>query len=358
MTRVVSLETLKAERMKEQGEKVTHARFKVGAEAGDLREVEIKRVNGEMAPVKLNKAVGEMLTSRQMREELAAKVVLDVEMGRDEVPLLYKEIYDTISDASLPELLKAKWVTRGTAIFTRHIEGREVEWGALDAESGPTAQLGVWTAGISYTRQMEEWNAMWEFEIINKAFGEAYNALLNDLHLSPITTYEYKKENTTEAVYVKADESKGTQSDHHAYLSLRETLRAAKKATVTDKRPATVLLVNSVDVDAVTEAVGAREINGTSYSATEGFPTIVAYDGYEVTVSGVDYKYKGVSPGEAYYIRPKKGFKELEKHPLMVNSYLGDVSKLEAAQVIGETWRGVVAAVEENVQKVILPVKK
>lgn len=355
--KVVSLDTLKAQRAK-QGEQLKQVRFRVGGTADDVREVEVKSVNGEMAPVKLEKPVGEMLTSRQAREELSAKVVLDVEMGREDVPLLYTDIYDTISDTSLPELLKAKWATRGIAVFTRHIEGDEVKWGALEAESGPTAHLGVWTAGISYTREMEEWNSMWEMEIINRAFGEAYNALLNHLHLSPIVTFDYKKGNVTDAVYIKADGTKGAESDNHAYLSLRETLRAAKKDTVTDKRPASVLLVNSADLDDIREAIGSREISGTSYAATDGFPTVVVYDGYEVTVSQVTHKYEGVRPGEAYYIRPKKGFKELVKHPLMINTYLGDVSKLEAAQVIAETWRGVVAAVEENVQKIKLPTKK
>lgn len=348
--KIHSIETLKEERRKGTIETAVPFVFN-----GEQSEVTKKIVNGEMETYELGAPIGEMMTSETSRKELIQKVVLDVELGREEVPTLYGPIYDTLVDANFPKEFEAKWAQHGTVVFFEHLEGGEVKFGSLQAEQGPIARIKGYAAGFEYTKEMEIFNQTFNFEFLNRAFGEAHNAILNHLHLAPIINFDYKQKNKTAAVYVKADGTAGTAQDHHYILSLRETIRKALKDARTAKRPGTILLANSADKEDIEDALSSFTIQATPYGATGGITDIIYYDGWETQVSKKSYAYAGVEAGKAYLIRPKRGFKELVKQSLQVNAHVGDASRLVEAQIIGDFWRGVFAAVEENVQEITLP---
>lgn len=314
-----------------------------------------KIVNGEMETYELSKPIGEMMTSEIARKELVQKVVLDVELGREEVPVLYRPIYETIADPNFPKEFEAKWAQHGSVIFFEHLEGEEVKFGSMRAEEGPIARIKGYAAGFEYTKEMEIFNQTFNFELLNRAFGEAHNALLNHLHLAPIIKFNYKAANKTGPVYVKPNGEQGTANDAHFILSMRETIRKGLKDSRTAKRPGTVLLANSANKEDIEDALSSFTINGTPYSATGGITDIIYYDGWETQVSKKTYAYDGVPAGKAYLIRPKRGFKELVKQGLQINSTMGDITRLVEAQIVGDFWRGVFAAVEENVQEITLP---
>lgn len=322
---------------------------------GKEETVPKKIVNGEMEVIDIDKPIGEMMTSESSRKELIQKVVLDVELGREEVPVLYNPIYDTLTDPNFPKEFEAKWAQSGTVVFFEHLEGEEVKFGSLQAENGPIARLQGYAAGFEYTKEMQMFNQMFNFEILNKAFGEAHNAMLNHLHLGPIIKHSYKAGNKTAPIYVKPDGNAGTSSDAHHMLSLRATLRQALKDARVAKRPGTVLLANSADKEDIQEALGSMTLQATPYGATSGILDIIYYDGWETTVARKSYEYPGVPQGKAYLIRPKRGFKELVKQGLQVQTTIGDLSRLVEAQIVGDFWRGVFAAVDENVQVVEFP---
>ncbi|EGQ21077.1 hypothetical protein HMPREF9372_3360 [Sporosarcina newyorkensis 2681] len=348
--RTHSIEELKEKRRK--GTIETEVSFLLD---GKEEVVPKKIVNGEMEVIDIDKPIGEMMTSETSRKELVQKVVLDVELGREEVPVLYNPIYETLTDPNFPKEFEAKWAQTGSVIFFEHLEGEEVKFGSLQAESGPIARLQGYAAGFEYTKEMQMFNQMFNFEIMNKAFGEAHNALLNHLHLGPIIQHNYKAANKTAPVYVKPDGNAGTSGDAHYMLSLRATLRKALKDTRTAKRPGTILLANSADKEDIQDALGSMTLQATPYGATSGITDIIYYDGWETDVARKSYAYEGVPQGKAFLIRPKRGFKELVKQGLQIQSTIGDLTRLVEAQIVGDFWRGVFAAVEENVQLVELP---
>ena len=296
---------------------------------GKRHEVKKKLVNGEMETLSLVKPLGEMLTGASLAQftELVQKVVLDVELGREAVPLLYKPIYDTIENKDMPQIIDAKWALRGTVVFTEHMEGEEVKFGRLQAEEGPTARILTYAAGFEYTKEMAAFNDSFSLEVLNKAFGEAYNALLNHLHLGPILTFSYKAANKTDY--------QGEQGDS-AWLGLYKTLTKALATTKTAKRPATVLLASSTDQPNIEMALkGGYQVGGTVYPAVGGISAVIFYDGWSVQVGRKSYEYAGVTPGKAYLIRPKRGFKELVKQDLQIEATQGDLSRLVESQLIG-----------------------
>lgn len=307
-----------------------------------------KLVNGEMETLALTKPIGEMMSfgSTANLKDLLRKVTLDVELGREEVQLLYNPLYDTISDPNLPQLLDAKWALYGNCIFLEHIEGEEIKFGSLSAEHGPTARIQTYATGFEYTKEMLDYNQIFNVELLNKSMGQAFNALLNHMHLYPIIGYFYKTANKT-AFQGKADDP--------VWLGIWRTLNQAIKDAVIAKRPGTILLASSADQTDIEMAIrGGHQLEGSIYPSISGITTVIYYDGWSVSVGKKSYEYKGVAPGTAYLIRPKRGFKELIKKDLTTETGNEDLSRMVEAQIVGYCYRGVFAAIDENVQQIAL----
>lgn len=343
MFKVISQDTLLEQRRKlnieEQVPFITN---------GETDYVTKKMVNGEMETLELEKPLGEMMSfgSTANMKDLMRKVTLDVELGREQVQLVYTPIYEAIRDANLPQVLDANWALYGNCVFLEHMEGGEVKFGTISAEHGPTARIQTFTTGFEYTKQMIDFNQTFKVEILNKSMGEAYNALLNHLHLSPILKSTYKSANKTT--------HKGQEGDP-TWLAIWRTLAEAKKDTVKAKRPANILLASSADqIDIEMALRGGHMLNGSTYPAITGIDTVIYYDGWDVTVGKKSYSYPGVEPGKAYLIRGKRGFKELVKKDLTTESGNQDLSRMVESQIVGYCYRGVFAAIDENVQEITL----
>jgi hypothetical protein len=317
-------------------------------------------INGEMSVPRLHKPIGEMLTTGDGLKELTNKIVLDVELGREKNPILYKAIYELLSDQNFPRQFEAKWALSGSVVFLEHMEGEEIRFGSLRAEQGPTAFIKTYAAGFEYTKEMVEFNEKFNFELLNRSFGEAHNALLNHLHLSPLFQFAFEEKNQTAARYVDRNgeaiisEDEEVLKKSHYILSLRETFRKAIKDCEVEKRPATVLLVHPANKEDVLDALNRMVLGETTYRPLE-IPELITYGGWTSQVGKRTYDYPAVPLNKAYLIRPKRGFKELIKKDLEIQSKDGDVSRLIEGQVIGYSMRGVFAAVEENVQEITLP---
>lgn len=341
--KIISIDTLRDERRRANIEHPVP--FVVN---GEEHEVIKKIINGEMETLELTGAIGEMMTSGSMEQykELLRKVVLDVEIGREAVPLLYKPIYDLMQDPNMPKLIDAKWAMYGTVVFTEHMEGEEVKFGRLAVEHGPTARIVTYTAGFEYTKEMKDFNDSFSVEILNRAFGEAYNALLNHIHLYPIISFSYEANNQT---------AYQGEKDEDLWIGLWRTLNKALSDSRTKKRQGTMLLASSMDQDNLEMAIkGGYQIGGTTYPAVSGIESIIYYDGWETTVGRKSYEYAGVTPGKAYLIRPRRGFKELLKRDLTIEATMPDLSRLIESQIIGYAYRGLYAAVDSNCQEIAL----
>lgn len=342
MIKVFSQDTLLEQRRKQSIEQKVP--FVV---AGEIDYAVKKIVNGEMDLLDFGKPLGEMINFGSVSElkDLLRKVVLDVELGKEQVQLLYQPIYDNITDPNFPEVLDAKWAMHGACVFLEHMEGDEVKFGSIAAEQGPTARIKTYTTGFEYTKKMIDFNETFNVEMLNKSMGEAYNALLNHLHLSPIIGFNYKAANKTAF--------KGEVGEP-AWVGMHRTLEQAIKDTRTAKRPGTVLLANSTDQMDVERALKGGIYKEEEFLPIPGITTVIYYDGWDVTVGKKSYEYAGVAPGKAYLVRPKRGFKELIKRDYTVESGNKDVSRLVEEQIVAYCYRGVFAAIEENVQEITL----
>lgn len=354
---IISKNRLLAERANLNTKKNT---FFLHAKKEKLVEVEI--INGEIQNFKFDRPVGEMITSSDTAEGFLAKVTLDLEMGFADIPLLYKPIYETLENRGFPEVFEAKWLQYGKVVFLQHVEGKEVKFGVLESEEGDVAYIRTYSAGFEYTEDMVEYNQGWSMELLNKAMGRAYNALLNHIYLNPIISYSYNSTNQTPA---------NTMFDSPAYadidaytrhiLNVRQTLIDAKQATLVknskgkNRAGSNIILCSSTDEQYIVEAMQGFQVRGTVFQPLTGITQMIVYDGWSDTIKGETTSYTGVTAGTVYLIRPKVYMKELIKHGLIVDSDNADLSRLIEKQIVGRARRGVYAGIDDSVEEVTLP---
>jgi len=348
MVKIISIDSLKEER--KRGEIIEKIPIKIGSK---MDFVEKKLVNGEMELISLDKPIGEMFTTPEGIENLLKKVALDVDYGREQVPLLYKPIYQTISNPNFPRLVPINEFAQARVVFLEHLEGEEVRFGDRVIYKGDGVPIKTYTAGFDgWTLEVEKFDELWRVEELNRAIGESYNALLNHIHLYPIISYNYPAKNKTSA-----------SSEGATYLEkLRNTLRNALKHANQDlnkitnsRRNPSILLCSTANLQDIQEALGRMVIGGTEYGALTQIKTIIAYDGWSVQVGAKEYKYDGVPEGKCYLIDPQRYFKELIKADLTIEYGEPNTTRLVRAPIVAWAMRGVWASPENAVEEVSLP---
>lgn len=313
--------------------------------------VQERRENGfEIEEAILETSIGEMLTTSDGLMDLVEKVRVDVAFGQAEVPLLYEPIYRRVNGPFPGRTVDIGENTlQANVVFFEKLEGGEVQFGTMVKGAPAQARLRTYAAGFEWTEDMEEWDSTWSFELVNQAFGRAYNYFLNHAHLSAITTYSYTGANQTPA--------DATASTTRAEKTLR-TFQAAYKEGVnaSPQRTWSVILASESDRFQIEEALlqPIRDAQGNQLPRVP-VDTIIYYDGATVNMNTETYAYAGVTAGKAYCIFPKQKMLEFVHHDLRIDADRPDISRLIEAQVVGRTRRGLYAAIAESVEEVTLP---
>lgn len=346
--KIVSIDTMKAERR--QGTIEEQVPFILNKQE---KFVTKKIVNGEMQLFSLGRAMGEMFTTPEGLESIMKKVALDVDYGREAVPLLYSPIYRTLSNPNFPRLVPVKEFAQAQAVFLEHLEGEEIKFGSRKIISGDGTPIVTYTTGFDgWTVEMEAFDETWMLDQFSRSIGEAHNALLNHIHFNPILSYSYASKNKTAA-----------DTTMTGYLAkLRQTIRNGlvhagqdKNTTTNAKRRPTILLSASINQVDIQDALGRMVIGGTEYAPISQIQTLIFYDGWTITVGDKTYTYDGVPAGKIYLIDPTRYFLELIKKDLIVDNGEADTSRLLRAQMVAYCMRGVMAAPADAVEEVTLP---
>ncbi|MDD3927135.1 MAG: hypothetical protein PHT33_10825, partial [bacterium] len=334
MARIISIDALREERRKQTIEEAIPYTLN-----GEMREVVKRIVNGEMEAFELEHPVGEMLTTPDGLNAVVQNTIINMELGREAVPLLYKAIYRTIEDANFTENVDIAPFIRAQVVFLLHMELEEIKFGTRKIGPKDTVPINTYAAGFEWTEDMRLYDKTWERNELDRAMGEAYNALLNHMHLAPILEFSYAAKNKT-----GADATGATPLER-----MRNTVKAGLQHSALDKntdtrkpRNPSVLLAHSSRRMDIEECLQRMQISGTIYPAISQIGTIVLYDGWSDLVGEKEYSYAGCDTGKAYLIEPIRYFRELIKHDLRVDAQAGDLSRLVEQQIVGRARRGVV----------------
>lgn len=287
-----------------------------------------------------------LVTTSDGLSAIVEKVRIDVNEGREDVPLLYGPIYRTLTDRNLPRNVSTNLFSTAAVIFQLRVEGGEVTFGTVAPNAEGTVPIVNYSTGLEWTKEMTLYDETWTVEERSRGTGEAYNALLNHLHLGPILTYTYTGPNQT-----PADSTGATQLEKDY-----NTFDAALQTAAVAKRPGTVLLASSTNKRRIQRALaGWNDSVGNPQEALSEITTIIYYDGWTVTVGPKTYSYPGVTAGKCYLIQPQRRFRELVKVDLDSESGNPDVSRGIEEQTVWHTYRGVYADVANSVEEITLP---
>lgn len=347
--KIISIESLREERRKQTVE--IDVPFILPG--GRMAFVKKKIVNGEMEVLELAKPIGEMITTPAGLDSIVQKSVIDLELGRESVPLLYGPIYRRVEDANFTQFVDVAPFIAVSVVFLEHLELEEVKFGSRKIGAKDTVPIITYAAGLQWTEDMVLYDKTWQMAEANRSFGEAYNALLNHIHLYPIINFVYAAKNKT-----AADAAGATLME-----KLRNTIKNGLVHASQDKNTDTksprrpnILLAHSSRRWDIEECLQRMQVGGTIYPAISQIDTIIYYDGWSTVVGEKTYTYTGVDPNKAYLVEGQKYFRELVKHDLRIDASGADISRLVEDAIVGRARRGVIASPANAVEELTLPV--
>lgn len=287
--------------------------------------------------------IKEMIGTDDGASEFLEKVTYDAYSGREAIPLVYKELYTTREDRNFPLVMTNKEFGPVQVVFLEKYEGGEVKFGTLAPGVEKIVRMVTYASGIEYNEDIIEYNQTWRVSDIGAAFGEAYNKLLNHLHLYPIVGGTYVTTGGGISAQYEAQKAGTAQSIAFA-TDIKTTLMNAMQVLPKGSK----LLVNEFDVLRIEDALAGAMLADDRPNLVKRklkMSDLIVYNGDEVEVGGKTYEYPGVTAGEAFLITPKRNFNEYIKHDLRIDSDDGDLSRLILTQVVGRARRGLLASI-------------
>ena len=304
----------------------------------------------DIVDMEMLKSVSEMITTSQGAMDLLEKVRIDIDVGLADVPLLYQPLYERI-DGPFPGgavQIGGDVLFDANVVFLQKLEGEEVVFGTLARAGAPTfVPISTYAAGFEWTEDMIEFDRSYEIGMNSRAFGRAYNYLLNHLHLSPIIAATYTGTNA-----IAANTGNGSLVAN-TLVQFQSAYRNA--ALAVPQRVPTVILANEADRFQIEDALLTPVLDALGNELRRvPVDTIIYYNGATVTNGVNSFTYPGVTQGTCYFIAPRMRMKELVHHDLRVDVGPADLSRLIEGQQVGRARRGLYTDLNNSVEKITL----
>lgn len=318
--------------------------------ASEMQERLPSEFQKEIPEVELLRPVGEMITTSQGAMDLLEKVRIDIDVGLADVPLLYQPLYERI-DGPFPGgsvQIGGDVLFDANVVFLQKLEGEEVVFGTLARAGAPSfVPISTYAAGFEWTEDMMEYDRSYEIGMNARAFGRAYNYLLNHIHLSPIIAATFSGSNATAAV------SGNGSLVANTLVGFQNAYKTA--ALAVPQRVPTVILANEADRFQIEDALLTPVLDSQGNEMRRvPVDTIIYYNGATVTNGVNSFTYPGVTAGTCFFIAPRMRMKELVHHDLRVDVGPADISRLVEGQQVGRARRGLYTDLNNSVQKITL----
>lgn len=317
------------------------------------RDGRIIRLEDHIRPVTNSEhqgAIAEFISSDAFSASFKTRQVYEVNAGRDQEPILYTSIYNTVSDLSLPEFLEVLSLGPAGVVLEKITEGGEVKFMTV-GESTKTIRQIQYGVGLQYTKRMSIFNKIWEMAFIERQVGVAYNALMNHLHLSPILTFAYGSDNQTAAV------TTGDSLVEDVVLTIQAALQNAK---ADQRRGPYDLIINGGNEMLIRNALLWRlqDSGGATPPGMDQIQNLIIYDGWTGVRGAKETSYAGQTINKAHLVSKQyrdQDFQSWEKQGLQDVQGEADHSRFILEETIWDCFIGVFADPEEAVEEITLP---
>lgn len=315
----------------------------------DFRFLDHVREMGENGD---NSHIYEFIGTDNFGAEWQQRQYYEVNAGRDEEPVLYTPLYDIMNDASLPKNVDVNRIGPGGVVFEEVFEGGEVKFSSVTS-SEFTVPIRHWATGLEYSDDLVVYNSLWNVALVERQMGISHNALLNHLHLSPITTFTYAASNQTAA------NTDGDSIAENYLLTIEDAIEAGVADASNPRRGPYVLLISTSNRFMMEKALQVVPQQGFSIqsSAQQMIRSVIAYDGWTGTRGSKAVTYSGVTTNKAYLISQQyrgQDFRSFVKTDLEQYGMQEDVSRF-LTQTIWHSRFGVYANPLASVEEITLP---
>lgn len=296
---------------------------------------------------------GEMMSLQDVRA-FVQNATVEITKARTANPVLYPFVYEEIVNSKFTETINVRDIIGLQAVFGLVKAGESVPLADWKYDKTKTVQMCDYACGYEVLDKWVRYYQPWNIDRANKALGRAYNAFLDNMHLSPIIKASYTGDAVTNKVAGK--EYDGAKPLELVYHTLRKGIKDALKRRDSEGytlRP-TVALCNSTTAMDVEAAVKGLVQNGSELGALGLIQKVIAYDGWEGELRGKKTTFDAPADNEVYLIKPKDAFKALVKTELTQLTQKGDIMRLSNLEVVQFFSRAVIADVEGSVHKIKL----
>lgn len=276
----------------------------------------------------------------------------EVDAGRQTVPILYTPIYSEVRDPNLPRNVTINAIGPGGVVLEAIYEGGEIKFASVTSSS-KTAEIVHYGVGLEYSKQLVAFNELWTVSIVERAVGQAYNALLNHLHFNPILTYTYAAANQTAA------NTDGATETEDFLLTIEDAITNSRTDTTNPRQGPYTLLISSAQATIVGKALTVVPQQGVTLRSDilNAINNIVVYDGWTGTRGSKVTTYAGVTSGKGYLVSSQfqdQDFQSFVKQDLAEAGRQQDVSRL-LTQIVWDTMFGVYANPLASVEEITFP---
>jgi len=280
----------------------------------------------------------------------------EVNAGLDMEPEVWQPLYDAIEDATLPESVPIHRFGPAGVVFEEVVEGGEAKFMHV-GESNITVPIKLYATMLEYSEQAFKFGRNWDFPIIERQVGIAYNALRNHIHINPIFAATYTGNNATSASAI------GSSLVEKYLRTLEDAAAAAAGDDTNPRRGPYALLVNSANRYTVERALtgGVPQQGLTVLSSIQAaITTLIVYDGWTGVRGNKSVTYPGVTAGTAYLVSINPAVKMLNARSMTkegLMSVMGnpDISRFIAAQRRYSTYFGMYVSPLAVAHKITLP---
>lgn len=301
-----------------------------------------------------SRSIAEFIGADDFGSEWYERVRFEVDAGRQRVPILYTSLYSEVIDASLPETQLIKNWGPGGFVFEELVEGEEVKFGHIQSSEAAVTQrsFGV---GVEYTKKLVMFNQLWQIARIERAVGEAHNALLNHLHLNPIISYTYTSPNQTAGV------TTGTSTTEDWFLTIEQAIVNSQADTTNPRMGPYALLVHPSKNFMLQRALTRVPQEGFMLDSNAGsfVNQIIGYNGWTGTRGKKQVTYPGVATTKGYLVNlayRDEDFISLVKQALESVQGNADISRFILDQIVWDVWLAVYSNPGRAVEEITWPV--
>lgn len=290
------------------------------------------------------------------------KVWYDLSLTMKEVPLVYKQIYQTLSDPSLPEYIPIKdFAPLSDFFFSQVLDGEAVFLNKIKQEGMTSVSLQINAGGwIKSFREMLFDNSIADANMRDQA-ARGYRNYLNAVYMNPIVSFTGDLKDTRfDASCIKTTPKSNMSWFEKNWHIVKAGINRSKKWNVDNQLTAQYVAVMNEE----TESWFQDATDELNPDGNKRYPSLTNFMKNRVIYNGASMKddadkpvvYSGVATGTILLVPVGvKRFVEFEKVPLTVITDEGMANNLGAKTTVMYDCRGQYASTNGMIRIDLIP---